>query len=190
MFAFTGGTTLGSMLPTGHPLDGRKLVLSFVLLDYLGIRPMPPGMFCVLALEPPRPGEAGDRSPDPPGPGFVLPGRPEPDPGVACGWCQLLGLATEVIAGVPLPAVAPPLRPEAQAVLMPPFETLSAGVLPPLATAEVSDRRRNPNEVMVVVSSASKFRPVLLSFCLVMPDCESQIQFRNPAVEARTVPVR
>ena len=54
--------------------------------------------------------------------------------------------------------------------------------MPPL---EASVSRMKPKDPMMVPNSVSKLRPVELSFCLVMADCESQIQFRKPAVEAR-----
>ena len=53
---------------------------------------------------------------------------------------------------------------------------------------EVSVRRGNPKtEPMTVVSSVSKFCPVRVVDPLVKLVFPSQIQFRNPPVEARTV---
>src|SRR5579872_3631277 len=56
------------------------------------------------------------------------------------------------------------------------------------AAALVSVNRGNPNVVPIaVVSSLSKFFPVVLSVPLTKLTLASQIQFKNPPVEAFTV---
>src|SRR5579883_625107 len=66
---------------------------------------------------------------------------------------------------------------------------LSAGVaMKPDGGSVVSDSRVNPNSpVMIVDSSASKLFPVLLSTFFGKLTPESQIQFKKPPTEPRTV---
>jgi hypothetical protein len=56
--------------------------------------------------------------------------------------------------------VLPLFSPEAHDVLMPPPLTLSAGVFPADATAELSVSRMKPKDWMMVVNSLSKLIPV------------------------------
>ena len=57
-----------------------------------------------------------------------------------------------------------------------------------VAAALSSVKRMNPKVVPInVLSSVSKFTPVELSLPLVKLVFPSQIQFKNPPVEARTV---